>query len=320
MRDWLQAQASRWLQRGRVDLVNLWDFDVQLAVTQNDGIPLFEVTDLVTDWMNESFDRLLTQKGLVGDNSFASFDSIILLERNALRRRRLQGEIVEAKFKGAALFGREVDQTPVPADFVLEIQQQTLANRTGLLQALQQSKVQGLGDAVIDVRALLAESTTNNNSDNDNTLEVVIIVAIVVAIVAFLFLVVAIVWAWRYDRQNRNAYLSKPEAPKTGSDTTEDEPSPVKEVANAGYPESVLSESTYYRSGMPASMLLQNSMADAVSVSSMGSYGYSLDGYAPSLLMNKDSHKPLPTEPAPETLEDVNHSFADEWHQPVEDP
>ena len=160
-----------------------------------------------------------------------------------------------------------------------------------------------------------AGSPTAASAGNSH-LQAIIIVAVVVAAVAFFFLLAAIWWAWRYDQRNREAYLVKnatSRADPTGSSSTEEEKGmaapekegvPVSEIGGesvAGdhvgvYPESVISEdistslSQYYRSGLGQNYSStfggrsgsMNHLSDAGSVSSMESYGYSLDGYAPS--------------------------------------
>lgn len=318
--------------RGRIDLIDLIDFDVHIAVTNNLGIQIFEVTDIVTEWMADSFDAQLEAIGYTG--TYADFNTVVLLERGD-RDRALQassvdgdgtettesGELYRAKFKGAALFTRADDQLQVPVEVVESIQRTTLLNDVDLLEALQISGATGLGSAVIDVRAFVNAAETygaSNNADGGDNLEIVIIIAIVVAAVAFLFLVFAIVWAWRYEKTNRDAYLvTKDSKDKTGSDPdssyTESKKlspkntSPVQEVdvgfqndvslaslpGTGRYTESVISDdistslSQYYRSGMADhrgfARSNSNHLNDAASISSMESYGYSLDGYSPSL-------------------------------------
>jgi F0F1-type ATP synthase membrane subunit c/vacuolar-type H+-ATPase subunit K len=319
--------------RGRIDLIDLIDFDVHIAVTNNLGIQIFEVTDIVTEWMADSFDAQLEAIGYSGP--YADFNTVVLLERGD-RDRALQastvdadgsetatenGELYKAKFKGAALFTRADDQLQVPVEVVESIQRTTLINDVALLEALQISGATGLGSAVIDVRAFVNAVEPNgvfNNNEGGDNLEIVIIIAIIVAAVAFLFLVFAIVWAWRYEKTNRDAYLvnAKDSKDKTGSDPDSSyaeskklspkNNTPVQEVdvgfqndvslasLPGGYrTESVISDdistslSQYYRSGMADhrgfARSNSNHLNDAASISSMESYGYSLDGYSPSL-------------------------------------
>jgi F0F1-type ATP synthase membrane subunit c/vacuolar-type H+-ATPase subunit K len=324
--------------RGRIDLIDLVDFDVQIAVTDDDGIQIFEVTDIVTEWMANSFDKQLEAIGYAGP--YAAFDTVVLLERES---RLLQasvsdsettevGELYTARFKGAALFTRSSDQLIVPSEVVESIQRTTLINDVALLEALQLSGATGLGSAVIDVRAFVSiveEEIPRNSSNDSDSLEIIIIIAIVVAAVAFLFLVFAIIWAWQYEKTNRDAYLvngngngkdsngTRPD--KTGSDESfgevrQKQPSPKNStpvhevdvgyqndvsvaslpVGGGRFAESVISDdistslSQYYRSGMAdhrgfGRSNSNNHLNDAASISSMESYGYSLDGYAPSM-------------------------------------
>lgn len=164
----------------------------------------------------------------------------------------------------------------------------------------------------------------NNNSTTNKQLQLVIIVAVCVAIVAFIFLIVAVVWAWQYDRRNRLAYLNDTgKQPKGTSDTADEEhaessrkaeqkglvPAPPLQSVypnNAGPGnESVITDdistslSLYYRSGMAtsgnANMYARDkttAVNDAASVSSMESYGYSLDGYAPTISAPQPSDMP----------------------------
>ncbi len=66
-------------------------------------------------------------------------------------------------------------------------------------------------------------------------------------------------------------------------------PREVQASASGLYPESVISEdistslTAYYQSGMGNKRMGSNMLNDAASVSSMESYGYSLDGYANSI-------------------------------------
>lgn len=114
----LASNSSSSNAKNTIDLMDLTDFDVQLALTENLGIQIFEVTDIVTRWMNDAFRIcLVNQLGssnsdsdtTVGGNvttggdagndvdavmdQYADFDTIILLERNynnGSNRRRLQ--------------------------------------------------------------------------------------------------------------------------------------------------------------------------------------------------------------------------------------
>ena len=311
--------------RGLVDLVDLVPFDVQIALTENKGIQTFEVTDIVTDWVNDSFERQLLAAGFTDDERFAIFDSVILDPDSSGRRllqddsswlglRELQttqeetdlGVLYTARFGGAALFLRDQDRPlKVPDADVLDMQLKTIRNDEAfLLQAMVDSNAVGLGGTVAAVNAYLNPVRNQEEADDptNEQLQLVIVIAVIVACVAFLFLVFAIVWAWRYDRRNRAAYLvqhntkqqsSDDQNPDpTGSDTTFDE-SPDKSTPPAPDRKNSVDEdissalSQYYKSGMAGSIAFNDRNSarfnDNASVSSMESYGYSLDGYAPTI-------------------------------------
>jgi hypothetical protein len=340
--------------RGLVDLVELVPFAVKIAVTDDKGIRVFEVSNIVTDWINEAFQRQLEEFGYTAEKRYAAFDSVVLFNRQTRRgllrgaeeehrqqqRRALQeqrnavGDVYTAKFKGGAVFSRDAEYRTksVPVHDVLVMQQMTLLNDTGLLAALRDSPALGLGAAVVDVNAFLdptdaaGSSPGGGGGGSGDSLEIVIIVAIVVACVAFMFLVAAIYWAYRYDRSNRRAYLVKDVAaagrrptedddddynsPAGKADQAERPPPYPREIGGADhefeYPESVISDSIvsesvvsqdvsaslsqYYRAGMGKVGITSSDygrngalLSDAGSVSSMESYGYSLDGTMPSM-------------------------------------
>lgn len=235
------------------------------------------------------------------------------------------------------------NQTAVPPASVLACQRITFLEDDLLLEKLQQSDGLGLGPAVVAVKAYVSQdpSGTAQDSQNESSLEMVIIIAIVIACVAFVFLIFAIFWAWRYDKRNRHAFLAQGRKTDTeGTFDANDSPEPPtkerpktlgapvllrtnpvmtypsviggeSDVEGGVYAESVISEdihsslSQYYAGGTSGNYNYTNGrLQDAASVSSMESYGYSLDGYTPSLnAPNHHHHHPtrtisLPTEPA----------------------
>mmetsp|Transcript_16175 Transcript_16175/g.30801 ORF Transcript_16175/g.30801 Transcript_16175/m.30801 type:complete len:434 (+) Transcript_16175:255-1556(+) len=335
------SEGTRELQKNEIVLVDLTNFDVQIGVTKDNGIQIFEVADIVTRWMNDVFGNCLANGGWAVD-TYAQFDTIILLQRTD---RRLQeetdeegdgaqenpriGELYTAEFKGAALFTKKDGQTRVPATAVYDCQRITNLEDDLLLDSFQSSGAVGLGTSVVDVQAYVnLNSGTNSADSSDSSLELVIIVAIVIACVAFMFLIFALFWAWTYDRRNRQAFLTEhrkaaertfdandsPEAQKERpKDAPEAMPPAYPSVIGGEshgeggvYPESVISEdihsslSQYYAGGTSGNYnYASGRLQDAASVSSMESYGYSLDGYTPSLAKpNAKAHKSLPTEPA----------------------
>uniref|UniRef100_A0A7S1YKC4 Uncharacterized protein n=1 Tax=Grammatophora oceanica TaxID=210454 RepID=A0A7S1YKC4_9STRA len=181
----------------------------------------------------------------------------------------------------------------------------------------------GLGANVIGVAAQInTEYEEGDSSSNDpGGLNTVIIVAIVIAALAFLLLAFAMFMAWRQSRQRSNAF--KVDSPRNTKSTGQTEESglspksgangnqpghqspPPSEIGQSDmggglYPDSVISEdistslTAYYKSGMAGGgqgvrnaydegRLASGGLNDAASVSSMESYGYSLDGYASTI-------------------------------------
>lgn len=81
-------------QKANIDLVDLTDFDVQIALSENQGVELYEVLRIVTLFMIESFKSCFQ-----GDaDNLAEFDTIILLERT--RRRQLLLFGIERQLNG----------------------------------------------------------------------------------------------------------------------------------------------------------------------------------------------------------------------------
>jgi hypothetical protein len=237
------------------------------------------------------------------------------------------GALYTAEFKGAALFTKKENQTRVPDVAVNDCQRISFLEDDILLDAFQNSGAAGLGTAVVDAQAYVNPNSGGSSGSSDSSLELVIVIAIIIACVAFLFLIFAIFWAWRYDKQNRQAFLSEgrkadetvdannsPEAQKERPQVAKEAPPAPsypsviggESVVDGGvYAESVISEdiqsslSQYYAGGTSANYNYNSGrLQDAASVSSMESYGYSLDGYTPSYTVGAPALTPLPTEPA----------------------
>jgi hypothetical protein len=343
-------------ERVRTDLVRLIPFDVQIAMTGGaeslQGVNIYALNDIVTDWMTDSFETKSMNQGLLSNTT--SFDSIALEFRiPGTRRRALQGmegdeevgavpttiALYTASFDGVSLWERRgALSTPMDPELVELIQRATFLEGKQLLALLQSADpYTGLGELVVDVRAFITpdrtDQTTVPSSGSDNNLEIIIIIAIVVACLAFGLLMFAVVWAWRTDQTKRDAYKvggnsiqRPPDGTGSESDYDRDQSSPPQnknnhnntnhnninnnpnntltslnkheqsmhppsEIAPQSYPESVISEdistslTAYYRSGMAGYSMPKRAgeLNDAASMSSMDSYGYSLDGYAPSL-------------------------------------
>jgi hypothetical protein len=341
-------------ERVRTDLVRLIAFDVQIAMTGGaeslQGVNIYALNDIVTDWMTDSFETKSMNQGLLSNTT--SFDSVALEFRiPGTRRRTLQEEeaadtavptniaLYTASFDGVSLWERRgALSTPMDPELVELIQRATFLEGKQLLALLQSADTYtGLGELVVDVRAFItpdrSQQTTVQSSGSDNNLEIIIIIAIVVACLAFGLLMFAVVWAWRTDQTKRDAYKvggnsiqRPPDGTGSESDYDRDQSSPPQnkknshthnninnpnhnhnnnpsmnqheqpmrpptEIAPQSYPESVISEdistslTAYYRSGMAGYSMPKRAgeLNDAASMSSMDSYGYSLDGYAPSL-------------------------------------
>lgn len=317
-------------ERVRTDLVRLIPFDVQIAMTgPADKVNVYALTDIVTDWMTDSFKAKSENQALF--NNATTFDSLGLEVRS---RRKLQDggtggiQLYTASYEGVSLWERRgLTTPPMDPEIVELIERATFLEDNQLLALLRSAEpYTGLGETVVDVRAYVAAPTaapSDGGGSNDNNLEIIIIIAIVVACLAFGLLMFAVIWAWRTDQNKREVYKGDRSLPRidvpTGSEESDyNEKSPTgmtppaaidpispstlpSEIASSPneYPDSIISEdistslTAYYRSGMAgysnaggtrgSSGPRGADLNDAASMSSMDSYGYSLDGYAPSL-------------------------------------
>lgn len=327
------VNGSRILEEDRVrtDLVALLPFDVQLAMTgPTENINVYALTDIITDWMTDSFTAKSANQALMGNaTTFESLGLVLRVRRNLQEAPSIQ--LFTASFDGVTLWQRRGTMTPPMNPEIVElIQRATFLEDNQLLPLLRSAQpYTGLGDTVVDVRAYVASPTTAPVDDGDDeqsdNLEIIIIVAIVVACLAFALLMFAVVWAWRTDQNKRETYskgdrvAARIDVP-TGSEESDNSPTgmtppaaedprsygydgrPPTEIGSStnDYPDSVISEdistslTAYYRSGMAgytnsggakgsSAQREPRELNDAASMSSMDSYGYSLDGYAPSL-------------------------------------
>lgn len=348
--------------RLRTDLVRLIPFDVQIAMTGPPAdVNIYALTDIVTDWMTDSFITKSANEALV--SNLTTFDSLGLELRT--NRRNLQADptatttataniqLFTANYDGVSLWERRgLSTQPMDAEIVELIQRSTFLEDNTLLAMLRGAEAfTGLGETVVDVRAYVSPPTaapTPDNNDDNNNLEIIIIIAIVVACLAFGLLMFAVIWAWRTDQSKRDAFTAhshkgdrstgippRMDVPTGSEESDYNEPSPTgmtppsaagvdpyrisdtfspnalqhpnehhlppSEIGssspNGDYADSVISEdistslTAYYRSGMAGYSNTGGTrgssgpreLNDAASMSSMDSYGYSLDGYAPSL-------------------------------------
>lgn len=328
------VHGSRILQdeeRVRTDLIRLIPFNVQIAMTTvTSEVNVYALSDIVTDWMTDSFTSKSANEALIGNaTTFQSLGLEVKARRN-LQESAASVQLFTATFEGVSLWERTGSSTPPMDPQVVElIQRATFLEDNQLLPLLRAAlPYTGLGDAVVDVRVYIAaptEEPTEDDSNSDN-LEIIIIIAIVVACLAFGLLMFAVVWAWRTDQSKREAYTkgdrtgARMDVPTGSEESDNNSPTgmtppaaveprtlsydnrPPAEIGstNNDYPESVISEdistslTAYYRSGVAgygnsggtagtAGTGPSRELNDAASMSSMDSYGYSLDGYAPSL-------------------------------------
>ena len=228
-------QKQRLLQEEevtRTDLVRLIPFDVQIALsyqTESDleAINVVALTDIITDWMSESFDTK-SQSQLVaeenGGNVTTTLDSVAL----ELVNQRIQTStttsqpiaLLTTSYEGVSLWERMGTSPPMDPDLVELMQRATFLEDSTLLEMLQAADPAVTGfpsqDSVIDVRAFITPAGEGGDGNNDDegsdggsednqNLEIVIIVAIVVACLAFGLLIFAVVWAWRSDQKQASS-------------------------------------------------------------------------------------------------------------------
>jgi hypothetical protein len=79
------------------NLVDLVPFDVRIALTQNDGIQIYEVSTIVTSWMNDAFAFHLEELGFTIDNGYATFQAVILLKRQDSSTSTTEDEYSDSK-------------------------------------------------------------------------------------------------------------------------------------------------------------------------------------------------------------------------------
>jgi hypothetical protein len=61
------------------------NFDVQIGLTQDNGVQIVPVTNIVNRWMNDEFGQCLVNRGWATEQ-YAEFGTIILLQRADRRR------------------------------------------------------------------------------------------------------------------------------------------------------------------------------------------------------------------------------------------
>mmetsp|Transcript_1773 Transcript_1773/g.2154 ORF Transcript_1773/g.2154 Transcript_1773/m.2154 type:complete len:307 (+) Transcript_1773:259-1179(+) len=304
MNSWMDGPLKglfidRELQNGneRTEMVELIPFDVTLARAGDKPVNPIALTEAVNTWMNVNFEETTTL--LRDDVSGYNFDF------DRVQLRELYSNEVKSQFKityeGQSLWKTTLD---IPHEsHVAAMQLEVMRQRQDLLATLRsRSEHFGLGAALVDVRVDLNRQATETsqlqNTSQGQSLDVIIIIAIAVAVLASVLLLFALIMAWKTGKERKQAYLDGGTPSNTDSPSTvRGALNPPEEIgsgnANGYYPESVISEdistslSAYYKTGMAGGYKTNKHKAgvlnDAASVSSMESYGYSLDGYASSI-------------------------------------
>jgi hypothetical protein len=225
------------LKSTRTDLVGLIPFDVQIALSFEDNsdlesINIVALTDIITDWMSESFQvkstsELLEEQEDKGNGTVTTTLNKVALE---VANQRVQTTTVAssqplalltANFQGVSLWDRTESSSPMNPELVELMQRATFLEDNALLEMLMTADIADTGfpsqDSVIDVRAYITpqgggdsensntDTTVTPPSDENKNLEIIIIIAIVVACLAFGLLIFAVVWAWNSDHRKANA-------------------------------------------------------------------------------------------------------------------
>ncbi|KAG7355023.1 hypothetical protein IV203_004379 [Nitzschia inconspicua] len=227
-------QGNRKLQAVRTDLVRLIPFDVQIALRFEDSsdlesINMVGVTDIITDWMADSF-RVKSTSELMeeSDNEESESNGTVTTTLNSVAleqvNRRIQTTTVSASqplalltvsYGGISLWDRAGTAAAMDSDLVELMQRATFLEDNVLLQMLVASDPSLTGfpfqESVIDVRAYITPPSDQNNNntptqaptESNKNLEIIIIVAIVVACLAFALLIFAVIWAWKSDSNTK---------------------------------------------------------------------------------------------------------------------
>ncbi len=269
------------------EAVDLIPFDVTLALAGGLPVDTVELTLTVSEWLEANFGESVAERGYK-----YNFRQVSL-------RELIDGVQTQSSYK-ITFEGRSYWRTDrvVPTDTeVGAMQLDGLGNQDSLLAKLQAADDStGLGSSVVDARSDLNNNALGPLTAANSGYDGIIIAAIVIAVLASLLLGFALYMAWRSGQSGK----------ETLGDTTEQHPDAdgtVDEIPRQGvfttagpYPESVISDdissslSAYYKQGMTGGYRTNRDQSgalnDAASVSSMESYGYSLDGYASSIANN----------------------------------
>lgn len=285
--------VSRRLQSSsqQTESVELIPFDITLAVVGSQAVDSVALTVTVAQWLDDNFAESVAEL----DYKY-KYGQVVL-------RELVPGERIQSSYKvtyeGMTYWG--TDRQVPTATSVAAMQLQGLGNQESLLAKLQGvSDDTGLGSSVVDARADLnsdAMSTqqTEAPATSSGSMDGVLVAAIIIAVFASLLLAFALFMSWRSAKARKEAYHEGTvPSDVTGAHEDRGFPSADPRYNTAGpYPDSVITDdiasslSAYYKQGMAGGYRSNRDQSgglnDAASVSSMESYGYSLDGYASSI-------------------------------------
>mmetsp|Transcript_6162 Transcript_6162/g.9361 ORF Transcript_6162/g.9361 Transcript_6162/m.9361 type:complete len:288 (+) Transcript_6162:120-983(+) len=263
-------------------------FEVVLTIfnEQNSalGVNEFQLTTILSKYFNEFYEGM--------EDVSEEFKTVVLSFQAPGRRRLQTTSIVRANYEAESVWGDTANKTVPDGNRVVQLQLLAMKDSNGnLLRMLQGAPdASGLGSDVQGVE-LNYQAGAVQEGGGSGGLDAVVAVAIVLAGLACLLLVVALGIAW-HRKSKQEVYQVKTKLSPGSHNLVHriDTSSPNREtpdtVSPTGlYPDSVISEdistslTAYYKSGMGES----RQPTDAYSVSSVESYGYSLDGYASSI-------------------------------------
>lgn len=272
--------------------VPLIPFDITLAVVGSQVVDPVALTVTVAQWLDDNFAESVAEV----DYKY-KYGQVVL-------RELVEGERVQSSYKvtyeGMTYWG--TDRQVPTATSVAAMQLDGLGNQESLLTKLQAvSDDNGLGSSVVDARADLnsdamsSAQTQPPTTTTNGSMDGVLVAAIIIAVFASLLLAFALFMSWRSAKARKEAYHEGTvPSDVTGNHEDRGFPSADERYNTAGpYPDSVITDdiasslSAYYKQGMAggykSSRDQSGGLNDAASVSSMESYGYSLDGYASSI-------------------------------------
>ena len=154
----------------RTDLVRLYPFAVQIAmVGPADAVNIYLLIDIITDWINDSFDQK-SQSQLLMDNS-TNFDSVVLeLKESSFRGDTAEPGLYKVSFDAVSLWTRSGNGIPIEPELVLLIQRAAFLEDEQLLTLLQSAdESTGLGSNVVDARAFVTSIMTNSTAGSNST-------------------------------------------------------------------------------------------------------------------------------------------------------